>query len=88
MELESNMMGASCTSLKELYYHIKISFIFFFLLAMNYPKKESNPYCNPNSNLGFFFWDQKKCHVLQTISHSYENQPYCYKFFNSPPLDS
>jgi len=59
---------------------------------MNYPKKESNPHYNPNSNLEFLFYfyflDQKQYHVLQTISHSYENQPYGYKFFNGPPLDS
>lgn len=39
MGLESNMMGASCTSLKELYYPIKISFMFFFSFGNITPKK-------------------------------------------------
>jgi hypothetical protein len=39
MGLESNMMGASCTSLKELYYPIKIYFMLFFSFGYELPQK-------------------------------------------------
>ncbi len=57
MELESNILGASCTSLKELYNPIKIYFIFFFFffLAMSYTPKR-NQIHNAILILTFFFF--------------------------------